>query len=133
MANGNGSLPNPLAAPLMTLKQIGEQTNQMISSMGMNLARSTSQGLDALASGSLPGLPGATGKGLSLPSNLMPKNLTAALTNIQNVLLPPGLTKTVVTQPTTTVTPTPGGPAAPAAPAATGVTGRRRITELGGY
>lgn len=141
MANG---ITNPLAAPLTTLKQIGEQANVSIQSMGTGLARVASQGLDSLIQGSpaLPGLPGAGGQAAGLPSlkNLMPANLTQALSQIENVLIPPGLTKPsalikgaaapAAPTPTPTETPT---PAVPTPAQAQAVTGRRRITELGGY
>jgi hypothetical protein len=141
MANG---ITNPLAAPLTTLKQIGEQANVSIQSLGTGMARAASQGLDSLIQGTpaLPGLPAAGGQAAGLPSlkNLMPANLTQALSQIENVLIPPGLTKPSALvkgmTPTPTPTPTPTETPTPAVPTpaqAQAVTGRRRITELGGY
>jgi len=130
----NGTIPNLLAAPLTTLKQIGEQANQAIQSLGTGMARAASQGLDTLISGAppLPGLPGVTGQGLPTPQQLLPANLAQALGQIENVLIPPGLPRP--SQALGGVAPTPAPtPAAPAPPAPTAVTGRRRITELGGY
>lgn len=132
----NGQLPNPLLAPLTTLKQIGEQANLSIQSLGTGLARGASQGLDALITGvpALPGVPGAAAVP-GLPSNLMPANLQQALGQIENVLIPPGLPRPsrALGGAAPPAPPPPATPAAPPVPAATAVTGRRRITELGGY
>lgn len=138
----NGTMPNPLAAPLTTLKQIGEQANMSIQSMGTGLARVASQGLDSLITGTpaLPGLPSAGGQVAGLPNiqKLLPTNLTQALSQIENVIIPPGLTKpsALISGAAPTPTPTPTAEEQPATPTPTqaqAVTGRRRITELGGY
>ena len=129
----NGAMPNPLAAPLTAIKQLGEQTNQAIQSLGTGLARSASQGLDALVSGvpPIPGIPGANARaGLPTPQQLMPANLQQVLGQIENVLIPPGLPRP--SQALKGAAPTPAAPT-PQAPAPTAVSGRRRITELGGY
>lgn len=133
----NGTIPNPLAAPLTTLKQIGEQTNQAIQSLGIGMARSASQGVDALITGAppIPGLPGAPAvAGLPTPQQLLPANLAQALGQIENVLIPPGMPRpsqamrgVVPTPPAPTPAPPQPQPVTPA------VTGRRRITEMRGY
>lgn len=131
----NGTIPNPLAAPLTAIKQLGEQTNQAIQSLGIGMARSASQGLDALITGAppIPGLPGAAGAGLPTPQQLLPVNLAQALGQIENVLIPPGLPRP--SQAMKGVVPTPAAPTPqpqPTQPTPQAVTGRRRISELGG-
>lgn len=132
----NGTMPNPLAAPLTALKQLGEQTNQAIQSLGAGIARSASQGLDALVSGAppIPGIPGAPAAGLLTPQQLLPANLTQALGQIENVLIPSGLPRPsqalAGAQPPFAPQPT---PQPQPTPTPTAVSGRRRITELGGY
>ncbi len=139
MANGAA---NPLAAPLTTLKQIGEQANQSIQSLGSGIARSASQGIDAIIQGApaLPGMPGGKAGGAAFPSlkSLMPANLTQALSQIENVIIPPGLPKPSQAFKGAAAAPTPAAPS-PAAPAsiptpetATAISGRRRIKEIGG-
>ncbi len=130
MPNG---LPNPLAAPLSTIKQIGEMANINIQGLGTGLARAASQGLDALSAGvpPLPGIPGAQ-VGAGIPG-LLPANLTQILSQVETVFIPPGLPR-----PSQVMAGAPGAPApAPAPPAPvstpTAVSGRRRITELGGF
>lgn len=133
MPNG---IPNPLAAPLTTLKQIGEQTNQAVQSLGTGLSRSVSQGLDALITGAppIPGLPGAPAvAGLPTPQQLLPANLAQALGQIENVLIPPGLPRPSQAMRGVVPTPLAPTPAAPQPPATPAVTGRRRITEMRGY
>lgn len=86
MPNG----PNPLTAPFQAIKQIGEQANLGIQSLGTGLARTASMGIDSLmaAAPPVPGLPG--GQGLPTPQSLMPANLTQALVQVEN-LIPAGL------------------------------------------
>ncbi len=138
----NGTLPNPLAAPLTTLKQIGEQANLSIQSLGTGFAKTASQGLDALISGTpaLPGLPGgqAVGGGFPSPASLMPANLQQALSQIENVIIPPGMPKPSSIIPGAPAAAALGAPLAPAAPPPTApapsaaVTGRRQTVVLRG-
>jgi hypothetical protein len=138
----NGAIPNPLAAPLTTVKQVGEQVNQSIQSLGTGLARMTSQGIDNLIQGAppIPGFGGGEGQvaGMPSPKQLLPANLTKALSQIENVLIPPGLAKPSALigaeQPAPAPTPAPTEQPAATPPAQSkAVSGRRRITELGGY
>lgn len=160
MPNGN-QVTNPLAAPLQSLSQLGVQLSQGLQSLGSNLTTSLSQGLQTLAQGMppLPGLPGAQAQGglpqLPTPQSLMPANLTQALSQIENVVIPQGLPKPsalmgqmpapaaeqpAAQQPGVGVI-TQGSPTTPAVfqtpngykPAQTAIAGRRRITALGGY
>jgi hypothetical protein len=141
MSNGQG-LPNPLAAPLSTLKQLGEQANLSIQSLGGGLAKTASQGLDALISGvpALPGVPGAAAGGgaFPTPASLMPANLQQALSNIENVIIPPGMTKPsslLAGTPLAPAAPAPAAPTptAPTAPApSSAVTGRRQTVVMRG-
>jgi hypothetical protein len=139
MANGT---PNPLAAPLTSLKQIGSQAVQSINSLNTGLSTTLNQGLDALIAGTppIPGLPGgqAVGGGLPTPASLLPTNLKQALSSVENMLIPPGLTKpsSLLKTTTPTPTPTPTAPQPTATPTPTqavATTGRRRITEIGGF
>ena len=139
----NGAIPNPLAAPLTAIKQLGEQTSMAIQSLGTGLTRTASQGLDALVLGAppLPGMPGVpaagAGAGLPTPASLLPANLSQALGQIENVLIPPGLPRAsaalggAATPGRTDVAPSPGITPAPAAQQA--VSGRRKITQMRGY
>jgi len=132
---------NPLTAPLSALKQIGEQTNVAIQSMGTGITRATSQTLDALMGG-LPGLPGVPGApaparnaGLPTPQALMPANLQQALGQVENLLIPPGLPRpsqvlTGVTQPPPP--PPPAPPNGPTAADAGTMAARRRVVERRG-
>lgn len=133
MPNG----PNPLTAPFSTLKQIGEQANVAIQSLGTGMARAASQGFDALASGAppLPGVPGAAGAPqLPSPQALMPANLQATLSQIENVVIPAGLPRPSQMAGQPAFQPPAQPPAAPAPPpGGQAITGRRRITSLGGY
>lgn len=141
MANGN---TNPLAAPLTSLKQIGSQAVQSINSLNTGLSTTLNQGLDALISGTppLPGLPGgqAAGGGFPSPASLLPSNLSQALSQVENMLIPPGLTKpssllktTTPAAPAETTTPAATPAATPTPTQAVATTGRRRITSIGGF
>ena len=132
----NGTMPNPLAAPLSSLKQMGTQAVQSLNSLNTGLSSTLNQGLDVLIQGAppVPGLPGAPAvAGLPTPQQLLPANLAQALGQIENVLIPPGLPRP--SQALGGVGPTPFAPT-PAAPqpqpTPQAVTGRRRISELGG-
>lgn len=129
---------NPFTAPLSAIKQMGEQANVAIQSLGTGMTRATSQTLDALMGG-LPGLPGMPGApaparnaGLPTPGGLMPANLTQALSQVENLLIPPGLPRP--SQVLAGVTPpTPPPPTPPAAAAdAQAVAARRRVQERRG-
>jgi len=86
---------NPLAAPIAALKQMGETANVTIQGLGTGITRAASGTLDALVAGipPLPGLPGAPAAGAGLPTaqQLLPANLTQALGQVENLLIPPGL------------------------------------------
>ncbi|KKM83050.1 hypothetical protein LCGC14_1313270 [marine sediment metagenome] len=135
---------NPLTAPLSALKQIGEQTNVAIQSMGTGLTRATSQTLDALVGGfpPLPGMPGAQARvttglpGFPGPGALLPANLQQALGQVENLLIPPGLPRpsqvfTGVVPPAPVAPPTPEKPGPSAAEAGTQAA-RRRVAERRG-
>lgn len=133
---------NPFTAPLSAIKQMGEQANVAIQSLGTGMTRATSQTLDALMGGlpGLPGLPGTPGApapamNAGLPTGaLMPANLTQALGQVENLLIPPGLPRPSqvlagVTPPTPTPPPTP--PPVERLDAGTVAT-RRRVSERRG-
>lgn len=136
---------NPLTAPLTMLKQVGEQANMAIQSVGTGLSTMASQGIDTLVSG-VPGLPGAPGAaavpGIPTPQQLMPANLQQALGQVENLLIPPGLPKPSQAFKAAQVTPTPT-PTPAATPAATPIQGaqetppamaqRKRVAERRGY
>lgn len=131
---------NPFTAPLSVLKQIGEQANASIQAVGTSMSQAASGTLDALMGG-LPGLPGVPGApapaagrnaGL-LPQQLMPANLQQALSQVENLLIPPGMPR--LSQMVTGRPPAPTPPEAPAAPAnanAQAVAARRRVQERRG-
>lgn len=131
---------NPLTAPLTMLKQVGEQAASAIQQVGTGLTTMASQGLDTLIAG-VPGIPGVPGvaaaPGLPTPQQLMPANLQQVMTQVENLLIPPGLPKPsqvvtaaqpIVTQPAPTVE----QPAAPAQEAPPAVAQRRRVAERRG-
>ncbi len=86
---------NLLTAPLSAIKQIGEQASASVQGLGSGLTRAASGTLDALAAGlpGLPGLPGAAARAPQFPTaqSLLPANLTQALGQVENLLIPPGL------------------------------------------
>lgn len=131
---------NPLAAPLTMIKQVGEQTAAAISSVGTGMTQAASQGLDALITGipPLPGMPGAAvTPGIPTPQALMPANLQQAMTQVENLLIPPGLPKpsqAFRVQPTFTPQPQPQPMPQPTAGAETppAMAQRRRVAERRG-
>ena len=137
----NGQV-NPLTAPLTMLKQVGEQASAAISSMGTGMTQAASQGLDSLISGvpGLPGIPGVAARpGLPTPQQLLPANLQQAMTQVENLLIPPGMPKPsqalrAVPVPAPAPAPTPAAAAAPTAGAETppAMAQRRRVAERRG-
>jgi len=131
---------NPLTLPLSTIKQMGEQANVAIQSLGTGMTRATSQTLDALMGGipALPGMPGGNGgapAGLPTPQGLMPANLQQALGQVENLLIPPGLPRPsqVLTGVTPAPTPLPAErPAAGNGANAGTIAARRRVVERRG-
>ena len=130
---------NLFTAPLSALKQIGEQTSLAIQQVGAGFATAASQGLDALIAGvppvpGVPGVPGAPARAPGVPQ-LLPANLQQALSQVENLLIPPGLPrptqvmKGAVPTPTPPTPPTPPAEAPPAPPA---VAARRRVAERRG-
>ena len=128
---------NPLTAPLTMLKQVGEQTAAAISSVGTGMTQVASQGLDSLISGvpPLPGVPGAANAGrVPTPQQLMPANLQQAMTQVENLLIPPGLPKpsqAFKAAPAAVVQPQPQ-PAQGAEPVPTAMAQRKRVAERRG-
>ena len=132
-------LVNPFTAPLSALKQIGEQTNVAIQQLGTGLATAASQGLDAILAGAppLPGVPGAPARapGIPTPQQLLPANLQQALSQVENLLIPPGLPRPSQVMRGAVPTPTPPMPPAPPAeapPAPPAMAARRRVAERRG-
>jgi len=128
---------NPLTAPLTVIKQIGEQASSSIQSLGTGLTSIASQGLETLITGvpALPGVPGApaAAPGLPSPERLMPANLQQALTQVENLLIPPGLprpSQALGAAPTPTPTPTANAQGAERPPPA--IATRRRVAERRG-
>lgn len=80
---------NLLSAPLNVIKQITEQGNQSIQSLGTGVTTTLNKGLDALAKG-LPSLPGMSKNSVQ---SLAPSNLTTALSKVEDVVLPRGVPK----------------------------------------
>lgn len=104
---------NFLTAPLTTIKQIGEQSNQAIQSLGSGMANVASKGIDALVQGA-PALPGMGGGGGS--ESLAPASLTKVLSKVEEVVLPASVPR--LSQKLGKTTPT-SSPAAPTQPAST--------------
>ena len=131
---------NPLTAPLTMIKQVGEQASNAIQSVGTGLTQMTSQGLEALITGvpplpGVPGVPAAARPGLPTPQQLMPANLQQTLTQVENLLIPPGLPRP---SQVLKVAPAPPPPPPPAPPtqgvqdAPPAVAQRRRVAERRG-
>lgn len=80
---------NLLTAPLTAIKQLGEQSNQAIQSLGNGVANVASQGLDALIT-NVPPLPGMGNSG-SKSLSLIPGKLTSALAKVEDVVIPKGV------------------------------------------
>ena len=130
---------NPLTAPLSALKQIGEQTSAAIQQVGTGMASAASQTLDAFIAGAppLPGLPGAPGVAArpnQLQPNLLPANLQQALSQVENILIPPGLPRPtqIMRGVVPTPPPAPAAPPAEAPPAPPAIAARRRVAERRG-
>jgi len=132
MANG---MPNPLSAPLSSLKQMGAQGVQSVNALNTGIVSTLNQGIDALIMGvpPLPGVPGAAAGAGILPTQILPANLTQALGQIENVLIPPGLPRPSAMVAGAQPQPPAPTPPAPVTPSPRAVSGLRRITELGGY
>lgn len=134
---------NPFTAPLSVLKQVGEQANASIQAVGTSMTQAASGTLDAFMSG-LPPFPGAPtpapaargAPGIPALQQLMPANLQQAMSQVENLLIPPGLPRLsqMVTgrpaAPAAPPTPAAPPPAAPAAERATAA--RRRVHERRG-
>lgn len=134
---------NPLTAPLTMIKQVGEQTAVAIQSLGTGMTQAASQGLDSLIAGvpPIPGVPGVPGvpaavPGIPTPQQLLPANLQQALSQVENLLIPPGLPRpSMAFRPAAPPAPPPTPPPTPAAPAAEpsgAVPMRRRVMERRG-
>ena len=122
---------NPITAPLTAIKQMGEQANVAIQSFGTGMATVASQGLDGLMAAvpPLPGVPGAA-RAPALPTMILPGNLVQALSQVENMVIPPGLPRpsaVLGARPTPTPQPPPTVPTVPPAVAA-----RRRVAERRG-
>jgi len=126
---------NPLTAPLTMLKQVGEQANAAIASVGTSMSMAASQGLDTLIAGvpPLPGVPGvAAVPGVPTVPSLMPANLQQALGQVENLLIPPGLPRpSQAFRAVPTPTPPPPTPAA-VTPTPPAIAMRRRVAERRG-
>jgi len=131
---------NPFTAPLTMLKQVGEQTSAAIASVGTGMTQAVSQGLDAIILGvpGLPGLPGAPARaGLPTPQQLMPANLQQTLTQVENLLIPPGLPRPsqvlkAAPAPAPQTPPPAGAPAQGAQETPPAMAQRRRVAERRG-
>ena len=135
----NGQPVNPFTAPLSMVKQLGEQGNVAIQSLGTSMTQTASQVLDTLM-GAAPPLPGAApGRAPTAAAGLLPANLQQALGQVET-LLPPGLPRP--SQMMGAPAPPPPLAAPPAAPPAnnnqpapqqgTAATGRRKVLERRG-
>jgi len=135
---------NPFTAPLSVIKQIGEQANASIQAVGTSMTQAASGTLDAFMSG-LPPFPGtptpapapaAQGRSPGIPAlqQLMPANLQQAMSQVENLLIPPGLprlSQMVTGLPAPAPAPPPAAPPA-APPNAQAVAARRRVQERRG-
>lgn len=75
------------SAPINAIKQITEQGNQSIQTLGTGLTSTLNKGLDALGKG-LPSIPGMSKEKVQ---SLAPTALTSALTKVEDVALPQGI------------------------------------------
>lgn len=125
----NGPL-NPLVAPLQAMKQIGEQANMGIQSLGTGLAQTASMGLDTLMSAApaLPGVPGVAAGVPGVPG--LPNNIKQVLSQVENVIIPAGLPRLSQMAPQP---PAQQQPPAPQPLAQQPQVARRAIKQLGGY
>jgi len=129
---------NPFTAPLSVLKQIGEQANQSIQAVGTSMTQAASGTLDAFMGFAppvpgVPGVPTPAARNAGLPTQLMPANLQQALSQVENLLIPPGmprLSQMVTGRPPAPAAPPPAAPPAPANSQA--VAARRRVQERRG-
>ena len=128
---------NPLTAPLAMIKQVGEQANLSLQSIGTGMAQATSQGLDTLmaAAPPVPGVPGAPAPtrvaGFPTPQQLLPGNLAQALGQVENLLIPPGMprpSQVLAGQQPPAPAPAPSPAPAPAPP----MVSRKRVAERRG-
>lgn len=121
---------NPITAPLSMLKQLGEQTNRSIQAIQTSFAQTASMGLDTLMAGAppLPGVPGNTAARGNPAQQLLPGNMVQALSQLENLAIPPGLPR--LTQMMRGITPA-APPAAPP-PTPVAVAAPRRIMERRG-
>ncbi len=103
MANGQF---NPLATLATSARQLNEQANQAVKSLGDSFTQTTNQLLATAAQGlpPLPPLPGAQasnpgngrgnsngGSGLPQLQQLIPTQALQAVSQVEDVLLPPGI------------------------------------------
>lgn len=86
-------IQNPFTAPLTIAKQIGEQASATIQSIGTSMTQAASQGIDAILAGAppVPGAAPAARAGIPTPQQLLPANLQQAMSQVENLLIPPGL------------------------------------------
>ena len=127
---------NPITAPLSLIKQVGEQANVSIQSVGSSMAQAASGTLDALmgAVPPLPGAPAAPGRAAARPGNsssLLPRNLAQVLRQVENVVIPSGLPR-ISAALAKVPPPAPAAPARPTPPAPPAVATRVRIPERRG-
>lgn len=97
---------NFLTAPLSLIKQVGEQTNQTVQSIGNSMASTASKGIDSIIQNApaLPGLPGGEAK------SMLPTSLQSVLTKVEEILPMP---KTKTTAPSAPAAPAPAADTAP--------------------
>lgn len=108
---------NLLTAPLTTIKQLGEQGNQAIQSLGNNMANVASKSIDTLVQ-KAPTLPGMGGGGGGGSESLAPASLTKVISKVEEVLpaslkLSQKLGKTTEQAPAQPVSTTTAAPASP--------------------
>lgn len=107
---------NPITAPLGMIKQLGETANRSIQMIQSSAVQTASQGLDMLMAGvpPLPGMPAAARGNPNPGQQLLPANMVQALSQLENLAIPPGLPR--LTQMMQGITPAPAPPAPAAAP-----------------